>query len=48
MTQNSAPPYTLGILLFPGFPMACLTSCIEPAGGERDLGSGGISLDSHG
>ena len=36
MTQNTAP-FTLGILLFPGFPMACLTSCIEPLRAANEI-----------
>lgn len=36
MTQSPAP-FTLGILLFPGFPMACLTSCIEPLRAANEI-----------
>lgn len=36
MTKNPAP-FTLGILLFPGFPMACLTSCIEPLRAANEI-----------
>ena len=39
---------TLGILIFPGFPMACLTSCIEPLrAANENLGTGCLSLDRH-
>ncbi|WP_424940714.1 GlxA family transcriptional regulator [Aliiroseovarius sp. S253] len=31
------PPLTLGILIFPGFPMACLTSCIEPLRAANEI-----------
>ena len=39
MTDASAPqpPLTLGILIFPGFPMACLTSCIEPLRAANEI-----------
>ncbi|MCK0126596.1 helix-turn-helix domain-containing protein [Gelidibacter sp. F2691] len=30
-------PLTLGILIFPGFPMACLTSCIEPLRAANEI-----------
>lgn len=30
-------PLTLGILVFPGFPMACLTSCIEPLRAANEI-----------
>ena len=36
MTHPTAP-FTLGILLFPGFPMACLTSCIEPLRAANEI-----------
>ena len=28
---------TLGILIFPGFPMACLTSCSEPLRAANEI-----------
>jgi transcriptional regulator GlxA family with amidase domain len=34
---NHQSPLTLGILIFPGFPMACLTSCIEPLRGANEI-----------
>ncbi|MDA5094525.1 helix-turn-helix domain-containing protein [Aliiroseovarius sp. KMU-50] len=34
---DTRPPYTLGILIFPGFPMACLTSCIEPLRAANEI-----------
>lgn len=30
-------PVHLGILIFPGFPLACLTSCIEPLRGANEI-----------
>lgn len=36
MSQPDAP-LTLGILIFPGFPMACLTSCIEPLRAANEI-----------
>ncbi|WP_421702934.1 GlxA family transcriptional regulator [Aliiroseovarius sp.] len=36
MNQTTLP-FTLGILLFPGFPMACLTSCIEPLRAANEI-----------
>ncbi|UTS82654.1 GlxA family transcriptional regulator [Phaeobacter piscinae] len=36
MTQTDTP-LTLGILIFPGFPMACLTSCIEPLRAANEI-----------
>ncbi|MBO9475258.1 helix-turn-helix domain-containing protein [Shimia sp. R10_1] len=35
---------TLGILIFPGFPMACLTSCIEPLRAANEI-SGQTAFD---
>lgn len=35
--EASAPAVTLGILIFPGFPMACLTSCIEPLRAANEI-----------
>lgn len=32
-----APPITLGFLIFPGFPMACLTSAIEPLRAANEI-----------
>lgn len=37
MTQSNRTPITLGILVFPGFPMACLTSCIEPLRAANEI-----------
>lgn len=39
MTDTNAPtkPIRLGILVFPGFPMACLTSCIEPLRAANEI-----------
>ena len=37
MTQANRTPITLGILVFPGFPMACLTSCIEPLRAANEI-----------
>ncbi|WP_298909032.1 helix-turn-helix domain-containing protein [uncultured Aliiroseovarius sp.] len=34
---TSQLPLTLGILIFPGFPMACLTSCIEPLRAANEI-----------
>ncbi|MDF9301796.1 helix-turn-helix domain-containing protein [Tritonibacter mobilis] len=35
--KTTPPPLTLGILVFPGFPMACLTSCIEPLRAANEI-----------
>lgn len=35
--MTATPPTTLGILVFPGFPMACLTSCIEPLRAANEI-----------
>lgn len=38
MTETRAPdPLRLGFLLFPGFPMACLTSAIEPLRAANEI-----------
>ena len=38
MTDPRAPgPLRLGFLLFPGFPMACLTSAIEPLRAANEI-----------
>ncbi len=34
---SSETPMSLGILIFPGFPMACLTSCIEPLRAANEI-----------
>ena len=34
---NQTEKTTLGILIFPGFPMACLTSCIEPLRAANEI-----------
>lgn len=36
-TNPNQIPLTLGILIFPGFPMACLTSCIEPLRAANEI-----------
>ena len=35
--RSAIPPTTLGFLLFPGFPMACLTSAIEPLRAANEI-----------
>ncbi|MEO8243161.1 MAG: helix-turn-helix domain-containing protein [bacterium] len=35
--MGSAKPLTLGFLMFPGFPMACLTSAIEPLRAANEI-----------
>lgn len=37
VSSPTQPPFTLGILIFPGFPMACLTSCIEPLRAANEI-----------
>jgi transcriptional regulator GlxA family with amidase domain len=37
MIQSRHSPRTLGFLLFPGFPMACLTSAIEPLRAANEI-----------
>ena len=34
---QAAPPLRLGFLMFPGFPMACLTSAIEPLRAANEI-----------
>ncbi|MFZ1468458.1 MAG: GlxA family transcriptional regulator [Paracoccaceae bacterium] len=34
---QAAPPFRLGFLMFPGFPMACLTSAIEPLRAANEI-----------
>lgn len=35
--QSATQPITLGFLIFPGFPMACLTSAIEPLRAANEI-----------
>ena len=37
MLKPKDAPFTLGFLLFPGFPMACLTSAIEPLRAANEI-----------
>lgn len=37
MTERSTGPLKLGFLMFPGFPMACLTSAIEPLRAANEI-----------
>lgn len=37
MTLDTPKPLSIGILIFPGFPMACLTSCIEPLRAANEI-----------
>ena len=37
MNHNRDVTRTLGFLLFPGFPMACLTSAIEPLRAANEI-----------
>ncbi|AVL52984.1 AraC family transcriptional regulator [Roseobacter denitrificans] len=37
MTRSTTSPRSIGFLLFPGFPMACLTSVIEPLRAANEI-----------
>src|SRR5574343_895167 len=37
MAESQSPEMVLGFLLFPGFPMACLTSAIEPLRAANEI-----------